>query len=525
MHQLFKVLIPAIILLVCISSCKQQKKQEKQFELNGTIEGVNQGTVILRTHDKKIKIRDTVAFKKGKFTIKRKIPKKIQATMEVVGYRPGVEFYLENETLEMHVDVSDLRGAKVSGSKLQEEYNRYKELYFPLRQKQRKLSGDLFRSKDEEHKAQCEKDLSLVIAEIDRVDSFFIMNYPDSYHSTVLLKKKFIGASAMQMQACLDTLPKQLKQQPEVQEIQVKIEQMLMVEKGVDKIISEASNVVYKVDQSYKGGDIKDIIYLALCKNNDLCALRKDGQIQIIASDGKPKKTFKPELKGKPSSVAVDELGNIYLCSAQIKKVKRKLRGKIIEKETTQVVICKVFDSEGKPFKEFFSPELNAASGMKVFNTQIIISDCKQKKIVMFDKSTGTKVSQIENLRPCCFILDFCITSKNQIIVANLGAFRVQGYDMSGKSILAFGQRGKSLNDFHGCCNPVNVASLSNGAIVTVEKDPTRIKIYSKEGAKQIEGIEELVKGCSYIPMIVDSKDNLYLASKEKGLVKCVSVD
>jgi hypothetical protein len=58
--------------------------------------------------------------------------------------------------------------------------------------------------------------------------------------------------------------------------------------------------------------------------------------------------------------------------------------------------------------------------------------------------------------------------------------------------------------------------------LVTVEKDPTSVKIFSKDGVKQIEGIQELVKGCSYIPMIVDNNDNLYLASDKKGLVKCV---
>ena len=105
-----------------------------------------------------------------------------------------------------------------------------------------------------------------------------------------------------------------------------------------------------------------------------------------------------------------------------------------------------------------------------------------------------------------------------------MGAFRVQGFDFSGKKTISFGSRGKGINEFHGCCNPVNLKYLSNGAIVTVEKDPTRIKVYSKEGAKQIEGVEELVKGCRYIPVAVDSHDNLYMASEEKGIVKCVSV-
>ena len=39
--------------------------------------------------------------------------------------------------------------------------------------------------------------------------------------------------------------------------------------------------------------------------------------------------------------------------------------------------------------------------------------------------------------------------------------------------------------------------------------------------AYAIKGIDELVKGCNHIPMIVDSKGNVYLASRLKGIIKC----
>lgn len=125
-------------------------------------------------------------------------------------------------------------------------------------------------------------------------------------------------------------------------------------------------------------------------------------------------------------------------------------------------------------------------------------------------------------LYTCCNILDFYVRKENEILVANLASFRVDGFDYSGKRLYSFGQRGNTINDFHGCCNPVSVAFLSNGGIVTVEKDPSRIKIYSKEGAKAVEGIDELVKGCAYIPIVTDKRDNVYIASYAGGLMKCV---
>ena len=62
------------------------------------------------------------------------------------------------------------------------------------------------------------------------------------------------------------------------------------------------------------------------------------------------------------------------------------------------------------------------------------------------------------------------------MLVANLGAFRVEGFDYSGNTLVSFGQRGTSINDFHGCCNPVSVAFLSSGGLVTVEKESNTYK-------------------------------------------------
>jgi hypothetical protein len=168
---------------------------------------------------------------------------------------------------------------------------------------------------------------------------------------------------------------------------------------------------------------------------------------------------------------------------------------------------------------------LITASGAKVLEGKLIVSDCNTQMLALYDAKTGKQLSKINGMRPCCGILDFAVNANKQLVVANLGAFRVQSFDLTGKSLMSFGKRGRELTAFHGCCNPVSVTSLKNGAIVTVEKDPTQVKIFSKEGAKLVAGIDELVKGCSYIPMIVDGKENLYLASREKGIVKCVAVN
>jgi hypothetical protein len=258
--------------------------------------------------------------------------------------------------------------------------------------------------------------------------------------------------------------------------------------------------------------------------NDNICSLKGDGTVLIIDSKGTKVKEFKSNLKGKPSSIATDKTDNIYVLGSIMGEKTIESRGKTIKMSAPVGVECIIFNAKGIKVREMKLDSVVTATGARVFGNNLIVADTRGRVVAIFDVQTGVKKSAIKNLRTCCGILDFSVRKDNEILVANLGAFRVDGFDYQGNEIISFGQRGTGINDFHGCCNPVSVAFLSNGGIVTVEKDPTRIKVYSKEGAKKIEGIDELVKGCTYIPMIVDTKDNVYLASKTDGIIKCSPV-
>jgi hypothetical protein len=307
-----------------------------------------------------------------------------------------------------------------------------------------------------------------------------------------------------------------------VQELKAKTKEMKSTDVKLEDLI-QAKNVQYKVDPSYKGADFKNVHYMSTIDGNKLCLLSKEGQFQIIDAKGKLLNTFQPNTKSPATSFAVSAANEIYALTPNYKTIVKNYRGREIKKQVVEGVECVVLDDKGTEKKRFVFEGLGSASGSKIMNGQLIVSDYATAKIYIYDSKTGEKKSEIADMRPCCGILDFCIGENNQLLVADLGAFRVQGYKLDGEKVLAFGKRGRGMEEFHGCCNPVNIGRLSNGAIITVEKTPTRIKIYSQDGARLIDGVEELVEGCSHIPMAVDIADNLYLASPKKGLVKCVA--
>lgn len=530
------------MLMTVLFSCnnKTEKKETAKFELNGTLEGIQKGNVILAIKTEKLTLRDTVKIVDGKFTITGDFPTPVMADLilddgihhdDFLTW-PHKMILVENVKMELKGNATQFHHSTITGSKNQDDYeiylkdaNKIVDKYIPQFKELHKNAPKEGATKEELAKAQQEffAVYHKQLAEKRELRKAFVRDYPKAYYAGCIVESYTYGKSGEQIMAMLDTLSPDLRKQPKVMGIEKKVKEMMAVELGIEKIMDGASNVSYKVDKSYAGEKHQGIVYLAAFANNNICALLHDGSVQILDPAGKELKKFKPELAGSASSVSVDAEGKIYVMSTLMKEKKMKVRGKVMVHQVHNGVECHVFNTDGKEELKYKLKDMTSATGTRVVDNNLMVADFSNKKISMFNKKTGEPVTTIEDMRPCCGILDFSVNSKKELLVANLGAFKVQGYDYNGKITVAFGKRGKELDDFHGCCNPVSVASLSNGAIVTVEKDPTRIKIYSKEGAKQIDGIEEMVKGCAYIPMIVDGKDNLYLASREKGLVKCVA--
>ena len=78
------------------------------------------------------------------------------------------------------------------------------------------------------------------------------------------------------------------------------------------------------------------------------------------------------------------------------------------------------------------------------------------------------------------------------------------------------------LEGFSGCCNPSNIAMLSDGSFVTSEKGIERVKIHTPSGEFKtvVASPDMFEEGTRGIDLAVDSKDRIYVLDPVKKLIR-----
>lgn len=280
----------------------------------------------------------------------------------------------------------------------------------------------------------------------------------------------------------------------------------------------------YRADSKLGEGRLGSISQIAMDTNDSLCVLEGSGKVTIFNTDGSVKTIIETGMENT-AAIAVSADGNIHVFSTLTKTEKIKSGARMRKVQIPVGVECGTFDPSGKPRGKKTLGNLKSAKAALFIGDTLAVADLSARAVVLMDAESGKETGRIQKgLRLCCGIFDFCEAPDNTIAISNLGAFKLQRFDLDGKLISEFGKRGRGMDDFQGCCNPVSAGYLPDGRIVTVEKDPTRIKIYDVNGknAGKIEGVEELVKGCEFIPVAIDSKGIIYLAASGGYIIKCV---
>jgi hypothetical protein len=196
------------------------------------------------------------------------------------------------------------------------------------------------------------------------------------------------------------------------------------------------------------------------------------------------------KLAGMPRCLTASGKGNIYV----------GVKGHV-----------EVYDSGGKQLASWQSiNDDSILTSIAVWKDDVFVADAGNRIVLHYD-TAGKLIGRIgeknESKGIAGFVIpspyfDLAVGSDGLLRVANPGRHRVEAYTFDGNLELWWGKFSSEVEDFCGCCNPVNFAILEDGSFVTCEKGVIRIKIYSPEGkfVGVVAGPEQLVKdGVSYI--------------------------
>jgi len=134
----------------------------------------------------------------------------------------------------------------------------------------------------------------------------------------------------------------------------------------------------------------------------------------------------------------------------------------------------------------------------------VFVADAGNREILRYDRS-GKLIERIRKKGPAGKIdgvlmpsahFDVEIGADGLIRANDPGRLCVDIYTAQGELLTSWGKGGPDIDRFIGCCNPVRIALLPDGSVVTSEKGLPRVKVYTKEGKFDcvVAGPESFVK-------------------------------
>jgi hypothetical protein len=162
--------------------------------------------------------------------------------------------------------------------------------------------------------------------------------------------------------------------------------------------------------------------------------------------------------------------------------------------------------------------------------TSIYVADAGNKLVYRYDRH-GRFMNEIGRKDPSKGIRGFIIPShyfdlligrQGELWVVNPGRHSLEAYDDAGNMKSTWERTSMTLEGFCGCCNPSNIAMLTDGSFVTAEKGIERVKVHSPSGDFKCvvapPGMFE--EGTKGIDLAVDSNDRIYVLDPVKKVVR-----
>ena len=150
-----------------------------------------------------------------------------------------------------------------------------------------------------------------------------------------------------------------------------------------------------------------------------------------------------------------------------------------------------VFDAKGQRRATWETPGGKPwFTGLAVGENDVFAADAGNRVLFRFDRS-GKLVRRLgeknkERGVPGFIVpspyLDVELGPDGLLHVNNPGRHRVEAYTFDGDFEGGWGKPTAAIDGFCGCCNPIGLAALPEGRIVTCEKGLPRVKVYGAQG-------------------------------------------
>ncbi|PKQ61534.1 hypothetical protein BZG02_15190 [Labilibaculum filiforme] len=242
--------------------------------------------------------------------------------------------------------------------------------------------------------------------------------------------------------------------------------------------------------------------------NKDQIYVSTDENILVLDTAGKQINSLR--VRGRARCVSVAEDGNIFVGLSNRIDVRKP---------------------DGSLRNSFVIPGEKAfITSIAIDGDNVYVADAGQK-IVHHYNINGEKIKEIGGKNLDAGIKGFVIPSpffdllmgrQGELWVVNPGRHAFEAYNYNGEQISSWARTAMSIEGFSGCCNPANIAMLSDGSFVTVEKGLERVKIHLPSGdLKSVVAAPELFEeGTVGIDLAVDSQDRILVLDPVQKMIR-----
>ncbi len=172
-------------------------------------------------------------------------------------------------------------------------------------------------------------------------------------------------------------------------------------------------------------------------------------------------------------------------------------------------------------------------SAVAVWNDKVYVADAGEKMVRILDASLQelasfkgeSGVSDLHGFILPSLHFELAVNADGELWVVNPGMHALQNYASDGTFRGQWGRSSFETFGFSGCCNPSEIAFLSDGSFVTSEKGLVRIKVHKPSGELlTMVAPPEAFPDEDLAPDIaVDKQDNILVLDLEQRLIRFFS--